>query len=47
MERYYFYEQYKDHFKIARLFGHKCILFATGFLKNCILNQWQQDKTCM
>ncbi len=40
IECYNFCQQYKNHFEIAGLLGHKRILFATGFLKDCILNQW-------
>ncbi len=29
------------------LLGHKRVPFTTGFLKDCILNWWQQHKTCM
>ncbi len=47
MECYYFCQQCEDHFKVAGLLGHKCVLFAAGFLKDCILNWWQQHKTCM
>ncbi len=35
---YYFCQQYKDHFEVVGSFGHKCILFATGFQKDSILN---------
>ena len=37
---YYFCQQYKDHFEFARSQGHKCVPFAAGFLKDCILNKW-------
>ncbi len=47
MECYYFCQQYKDHFEVARSLGHKRVLFAARFLKNCILNWWQQYKTRM
>ncbi len=47
MECYYFCQQCEDYFEIARSLGHKCILFAAGFLKDRILNQWQQYKTRM
>ncbi len=47
MECYYFYQQCEDHFEFAGLLGHKRISFAAGFLKDRILNWWQQHKTCM
>ncbi len=47
MECYYFSQQCKDYFKVARSLGHKRVPFATGFLKDRILNQWQQHKTRM
>ncbi len=47
MECYYFYQQYEDHFEVAGSLGHKRVSFAAGFLKDCILNQWQQHKTRM
>ncbi len=45
MECYYFNQQYKDHFEVAGSLGHKRVPFATGFLKDHILNRWQQYKT--
>ena len=47
MECYYFCQQYKDYFEIAGSQGYKRVFFATGFLKDCILNRWQQHKTRM
>ncbi len=47
MECYYFCQQYKDHFEFAGSLGHKRILFAARFLKDRILNWWQQHKTHM
>ncbi len=47
MECYYFYQQCKDYFEVAGLLGHKCVSFAAGFLKDRILNRWQQHKTRM
>ncbi len=47
MECYYFCQQCKDHFEVARSLGHKRVPFATGFLKDRILNWWQQHKTRM
>ncbi len=47
MEYYYFCQQCKDYFEVAGLLDHKRIPFATGFLKDRILNQWQQHKTRM
>ncbi len=47
MECYYFYQQYEDHFKVAGSLGYKLITFAAGFLKDYILNRWQQYKTYM
>ncbi len=41
MKYYYFCQQYKDHFEVAGSLGHKNILFAAGFLNDCILNRWQ------
>ena len=38
MECYYLYQQCKDHFEVAGSFGHKCVLFAMGFLKDRIFN---------
>ncbi len=45
MECYYFCQQCEDHFKVARSLGLKRVSFATGFLKDRILNWWQQYKT--
>lgn len=45
MECYCLCQQCKNNFKVARSQGHKRVPFAAGFLKNCILNQWQQYKT--
>ncbi len=47
MECYYFCQQYEDYFEVAGLLGHKRIPFAAGFLKDHILNRWQQQKTCI
>ncbi len=47
MEYYYFCQQCKDHFEVAGSLDHKRVLFAAGFLKNRILNWWQQHKTRM
>ncbi len=47
IECYYFCQQCKDHFEVAESLGHKHVSFAPGFLKNCILNWWQQHKTCI
>ncbi len=47
IECYYFYQQCEDHFKVAELLGHKRTFFAAGFLKDRILNWWQQHKACM
>ncbi len=44
---YYFCQQCEDYFEVVGSLGHKRIPFATGFLKDCILNQWQQHKTRM
>ncbi len=38
MECYYFCQQCNDHFEVAGSLGHKRVLFAAGFLKDCILN---------
>ncbi len=38
MECYYFCQQCKDYFEVAELLGHKCMPFAAGFLKDCIMN---------
>ncbi len=47
MECYYFCQQCEDHFKVAGSLGHKRVPFAAGFLKDRILNQWQQHKPRM
>ncbi len=47
MEYYYFCQQCEDHFEVAGSLGHKRIPFAARFLKDHILNRWQQHKTCM
>lgn len=47
MECYYFYQQCNNHFEVAGSLGYKRVLFATGFLKDCILNCEQQHKTRM
>ncbi len=47
MEYYYFCQQCEDHFEVAGSLGHKRVPFAAGFLKDRILNRWQQHKTCM
>ncbi len=47
IECYYFCQQCKDHFEIAGSLGHKRVPFVVGFLKDRILNQWQQYKTRM
>ncbi len=47
MECYYFCQQCEDHFEVVGLLGHKRVLFAAGFLKDRILNRWQQHKTRM
>ncbi len=47
MECYYFCQQCEDHFEVAGSLGHKRVLFAAGFLKDRILNRWQQHKTRM
>ncbi len=46
-EYYYFCQQCEDYFKVAGLLGHKRVSFAVGFLKDRILNRWQQHKTIM
>ena len=38
IECYYFCQQCEDNFEVAESRGHKSILFAAGFLKDCILN---------
>ena len=45
MECYYFCQQYKDNFEITGSQSHKRVFFAAGFLKDHILNWWQQHKT--
>ncbi len=47
MECYYFCQQCEDHFEVTGSLGYKRIPFAVGFLKDRILNQWQQHKTRM
>ncbi len=47
MECYYFCQQCEDNFEVAGSLGHKLVLFATGFLKDRILNRWHQYKTRM
>ncbi len=47
IERYYFCQQCEDHFEVAGSLGHKGIAFAARFLKDRILNWWQQHKTRM
>ncbi len=47
MECYYFCQQCEDDFEVAGSLGHKRVLIATGFLKDRILNRWQQHKTRM
>ncbi len=47
MKCYYFCQQCKDHFEVAGSLRHKCVLFAARFLKDRILNWWQQHKTYM
>ncbi len=41
MECFNFYQQCEEHFEVAVSLGHKCVPFAAGFLKDCILNRWQ------
>ncbi len=41
MECYYFCQQWEEYFEIMRSLGHKRVPFATSFLKDYILNQWQ------
>ncbi len=41
IECYYFYQQCKDHFKIAGAKDHKHIPFAVSFLKDRIFFCWQ------
>ena len=38
MECYYFCQQCKDDYEVVGSLSYKCISFATGFLKNHILN---------
>ncbi len=45
MECYYFCQQCEDHLEVVGSLGHKRVLFTTGFLKDRILNRWQQHKT--
>ena len=45
MECYYFCQQCEDHFETAGAKGHKRVPFAATFLKDRILNRWQQYKT--
>ncbi len=45
MECYYFSQQYKDYFEFAKSLGHKRVPFVARFLKDRILNWWQQHKT--
>ncbi len=40
MECYYFCQQCKDHSKVARLLGHKRVIFPARFLKDHIFNWW-------
>ncbi len=47
MECYYFCQQCENHFEVAGSLGHKRVRFAVGFLKDRILNRWQQHKTRM
>ncbi len=44
MECYYFCQQCEDHFETAGAKGHKRVPFAATFLKDRILNCWQQHK---
>lgn len=44
-ECYYFCQQYKDYFKIARAKSYKRLFSAASLLKNRIFNQCQQHKT--
>ena len=44
MECYYFCQQCEDHFETAGAKGHKRVPFAATFLKDRILNRWQQHK---
>ena len=44
IECYYFCQQCKDHFETAGAKGHKRVPFAATFLKDRILNRWQQHK---
>ena len=47
IECYYFCQQCKDYFEVAGSLGHKRVPFAARFLKDCIVNEWQQHKTRM
>ncbi len=44
---YYFCQQCEDHFEVVGSLGHKRVLFTAVFLKDYILNQWEQHKTHM
>lgn len=45
MKCYYFYQQRKNHLEMTKAQGDKRVPFTTGFLKDRILNCWQQHKT--
>ncbi len=45
MECYYFCQQCKDHFEVVGSLVHQRISFVARFLKDRILNLWQQHKT--
>ncbi len=45
IEYYYFWQKCKNYFKVVGSLGHKCVSFTIDFLKNRILNYWQQHKT--
>lgn len=45
IEYYYFYQQCKNHFEIVEAKDYKFVSFTVTFLKDRILNQWQQHKT--
>ncbi len=47
IECYYFCQQCKNYFEVTGLLGYKRILFIARFLKDHILNRWQQYKTRM
>ncbi len=47
MECYYFCQPFEDYFEVVGSYDHKHILFTLGFLKDRILNWWQQHKTRM